>query len=273
MGFCNQNERQFLQTGLAGRLLTGRKFIEQSVPDGNARRVSIIGCLYLWRQQSWLGRVVLMIRVGGEGIGASVMMGICLIWLLAAMPVSAQGTIQSLQTGSGQPLTTDQAVLQTGGFLSPMINFAFGFTTQENPAPGVFLDSFTVSFEDASSNVAVVATADAGGMVWAPASPGSVALDASQIQRQATTTPPGLTPVWSRTFAYSVAVPVPTAFTGSSVTVYFDLFDNQNAVMSLGWYDNLQVTSVPEPQPALLLALGLMLLALKGNTFKRRFVR
>jgi hypothetical protein len=57
--------------------------------------------------------------------------------------------------------------------------------------------------------------------------------------------------------AYSVAFPLPSALIGPTLNVTFDLFDNQAGFMSLGWYDNLQVVSVPEPQIWELLVLGL----------------
>ncbi len=182
--------------------------------------------------------------------------------MLSGVSVQAQGSITVLQTGSGQALLSDQQVLQAGAFGAPEILFDCGFASGEAPAPGVFLDSFTVTIQDGGSNSAVVATFDASGVVWAPPTPGNVILLDDQIQRQAIT-PPSLSPILGQGVAYSVQLPLPPAFAGSSVTVYFDLFDNLNQTKSLGWFNNLQVTSAPEPSAGILAALGLVLIAIK----------
>ena len=202
------------------------------------------------------------------GFGTMAAWGISLILISGALPAGAQGTLTVLQTGGGQPLVSDQQVLQLNGIVQPLILFDFGFVTDQTPAPGVFLDSFTVSFEDAASNVAVVATADASGVAWAPTSPGAVPLTDAQIQRQ-TILPPSQSPVLGQGVAYAVQVPVPSAFMGSSLTVYFDLFDNLDpTTRALGWFQNLQVVPVPEPPAGLLMGLGVVLMAIK-----RRFGR
>ena len=189
---------------------------------------------------------------------------LALLIYLAVPGLFAQGTFTALQTGGGQPLVSDQQVLPTAGLISPQLSFDFGFLTGEVPAPGAFLDSFTVTIQDPASDTAVLATVDASGVLWAPVSPGAVMVPPNQIQWQAIP-PPSLAPVLGQGVAYSVLVPIPSSFTGSSVTVYFDLFDNEDAVMSLGWFNNLKVTSVPEPRAALLLALGLVIAAVRRS--------
>ena len=181
--------------------------------------------------------------------------------MASSIELQAQGTVTVLQTGGGQPLLSYQQVLQVGASGDPEILFDFGFATGETPAPGGFLDSFTVTIQDASSNTAVVATIDASGVVWAPPTPGNVFLVDNQIQRQAIT-PPSLSPILGQGVAFSVQLPLPTTFTGSSVTVYFDLFDNLNQTMSLGWFNNLQLVSVPEPPVGLMAGLGVVMIAI-----------
>lgn len=166
-----------------------------------------------------------------------------------------------LQTGSGVPLQTKQEVLSLAGVTAPAVRFDFGFATDEVPTPGVLLDSFTVSLQGGNSNqTAVVVTADASGVLWAPPAPGAVPLADSVIQRLAIT-PPSLQPIDSRGVAFAVQVPVPSQFTGTGFEVDFDLFDNLNATMSLGWYTPPQVVSAPEASSWSLLSGGLLVLA------------
>ena len=180
------------------------------------------------------------------------------IWNVIAGGASlyAQGTITPLQTGSGQALVSQQEVLQLAGTVNPTLVFDLGFVTDEIPVPSAFLDSFTVTLQDTLESVtAVLATLDASGVVWAPPSPGALVLPDSQIQRQAIP-PSSLAPVNGRGTAFAVHMAVPAQFTGATVVVSFDLFDNQNQAMSLGWYSSLQLISVPEPQVWSLIGLG-----------------
>jgi hypothetical protein len=180
--------------------------------------------------------------------------------------VRAQGTLTVLQTGGGQPLVSEQQVLQIGGVATPSISFEFGFSTDETPSPGAFLDSFTVNLLDGNSDVAVVATVDASGTYWTPATPGAVTLDPSQISFQGIN-PPAQSPVLGQGVAYSVVIPVPSAFTGTTVTADFDLFDNQNSQTSaVGWFQNVEVVGVPEPEAALLAVYGLVMFSMKKRT-------
>ena len=144
---------------------------------------------------------------------------------IIAIPVYGQGNVTVLQTGGGEPLVSDQLQLSTDGLASPMILFDFGFVTDETVTPNTFLDSLTVTLQNASLDTAVLATIDASGVDWAPASPGALSISDSEIQRQPIT-PPSLTPILGNGVAFSVQMAIPAAFTGSSVTVYFDLFDN-----------------------------------------------
>jgi hypothetical protein len=174
-----------------------------------------------------------------------------------------QGTLNLVQTGGGQPVVSRQETLLVGGITSPELLFNFGFVTQEVVVPNTLLDSFTVTVQNpATSTSAVLVTIDAGGPVWAPSSPGNLTLSDSEILRQGIP-PPSLPPVLGRGVAFSVAVPLPSVLIGPTLNVSFDLFDNQNSLMSLGWYDGLEVaSSVPEPQIWELLALGVTLLAI-----------
>jgi hypothetical protein len=183
-------------------------------------------------------------------------------WVVS-IPARAQGTLTVLQTGGGQPLVTSQQTVDIGTNGGAVITFNFGFVTSEVPAPGVVLDSFSVSVQDQMSDLALLLTADASGVTWAPYSPGAAPITDSQIIRQAIT-PPSDSPVLGQGLAYFVQFPVPAQFMGDPLTVYFDLYDNLSGASSLGWYEGLSVvTPVPEPRTVLMAGLGLILIVIK----------
>jgi hypothetical protein len=172
---------------------------------------------------------------------------------------SGQGTVNFnvLGTGGGQSLITHQQTLDTAGVRSPALFMNFGFATDETASAGAFLDSLTVTISDGRSTFAVLATMDASGVLWAPTSPGALPFSESQIQRQAIA-PPASQPILGRGAAFAVQVAIPVQFQSTAVTAQFDLFDNFDPRMSLGWYDNLQVISVPEPGAGVLLGFGMV---------------
>lgn len=191
------------------------------------------------------------------------LIGIVSLWL-SVPTLFGQGTLdyQFLQTGGGESLVSAQQVLQINGLNSPAVMFEFGFLTSEVVAPDVFLDSFTVTLQDAMLNTVVIVTADGSGVVWAPPSGGGVVVADSDVQR-IIIPPPSLQPVGGQGVAFSVSLPLPPQFTGSAVTVFFDLFDNLDDAMSIGWYHDPHISAVPEPSMAGVLILGLLAMGVR----------
>jgi hypothetical protein len=186
-----------------------------------------------WRPVWVVGVAVLLVLVGRQG-------------------VVAQGVVV-LRTGGGTPLVTaSESVLVPPGAGPVPLMFDFGFGTDETVAPGRILDSFTVTVQDAAGvHTLVLLTADAGGLVWAPFTPGAMFISPDAIVR----TPvafPSLEPVLVHQIAFAVTVPLPPAFSGL-LHVHFDLFDNLDSTASLGWFRAVQV---PEPASAALLITG-----------------
>jgi len=169
----------------------------------------------------------------------------------------AQGTVVFHNTGGGQPLVSEVRPLFVEAALQqPRLVFNFGFATDEIPSPGTFQDSFTVTIQDSNHlYIAVYLTADASGVVWAPATPGALVIDPATIDFQAIAYP-SLQPVLIQQRAFQVSALIPSQFLGVSISVYFDLFDNLNPQASQAWFSDLRVTAVPEPQAWLLLLLG-----------------
>jgi len=179
----------------------------------------------------------------------------------------AQGTIVFHNTGGGQPLVTEvRSIFIDAGLQQPHLLFDFGFATDETSAPGSFLDSFTVTIQDSAQHFsAVYLTADASGLSWAPQTPGALSIDPVSISSNPLTYP-NLLPVLANRSAFEVTAPIPAQFLGGSVNIYFDLFDNLDSKTSQGWFNNLSLASVPEPQVwALFLAGGALIWGFKGR--------
>jgi hypothetical protein len=173
----------------------------------------------------------------------------------------AQGTVVFHNTGTGQPLTSEvRSIFLDASLPQPRLVFDFGFATDEKASPGSFLDSFTVTIQSSSQSFsAVYLTADANGIAWAPSTPGGLAIDPNSISAVAIGYP-ALQPVLASQTSFEVSAPIPAQFLGGSINVFFDLFDNQDSKISQGWFNNLGVASVPEPQVwTLVLAGGALL--------------
>lgn len=184
--------------------------------------------------------------------------GVC-AFLFAAISSQAQGTFSFvvLQTGGDSSLVSNQQVVPFDGSAGQQLTFNFGFFTAESSTPGTFLDSFTVTLQDASSDTAVLSVIDASGTIWAPPSAGGIVLSDSDITRMAIM-PPGGSPILGQGVGYSVTVAIPQQMVGPQLTLYFDLYDNQDSNMSTGWFSPPNIFPIPEPGVASLFALALL---------------
>jgi hypothetical protein len=163
----------------------------------------------------------------------------------------SQGSFQEitiLQTPGTQSLTSQTRVIEVDAALAlPLLQFTFGFATDETVVPGEIPDSFTVTLQDASLvSTMIFLTADVSGVAWAPPTPGTTPIAPESVLRSVTPFPASLEPVLSLQFAYRVQAPLPSGFAGQTLSLHFDLFDNLNGVRSLGWFSDVSV--VPEPR-------------------------
>lgn len=193
--------------------------------------------------------------------GGTLVGGTALSLLLSASPVSAQNTLTTVNTGSGQPLLSEvRSLFVDGSLFQPRLLFNFGFASDETLAVGTFLDSFTVTIQDPNQVfTAIYLTLDIAGTKLAPATPGTLFIDPATIST-APLAYPNLSPVLFDQHAYALSASIPEQFVGGQVNVYFDLFDNQNSIASQAWFSDVRLEAIPEPQvlPLLLLAGGVI---------------
>lgn len=191
--------------------------------------------------------------------------------LRLASTAAAQGTIEMLQTGGSASLVSRAVILDFNPLShQPLLQFNFGFGTDETPVPEVIPDSFSATFVAADGVTLVVYfTVDANGLVLAPPTPGGVLVNTAELTATPIAYPTGLDPrATQHVFSFQAPVPATLATSGMK-TLYFDLFDNLNPVASLGWYQDVAFVPVPEPGVVALASLGLAALIFFGRCKQR----
>ncbi len=171
--------------------------------------------------------------------------------LMAAVP----GRGATLETGSGEVLSSAAIPLTSPELPPASVTFDFGFTTDEIPSPGTFADSFTISLENSRGQRVYIVTTDAGGSLWAPTVPGSFPIASTDLRYSTIPFDPSID-ARVLTFSYRVEVPLPSSWVPDSFQVRLDLFDNQNSTASAGYVTGAAI--VPEPHVLLLITVGLM---------------
>lgn len=184
-----------------------------------------------------------------------VIAGLLLLLPLAAGAQGVVGIPFVLRADGSEALRTEsRSMLMPAASDETFLAFHFGFETDEVFGPGVIFDSFSIGIENAAGDrFATLLTADASGVVYAPGTPGGVAIPGGAITASLIPVP-SLNPNLTQRYAAYVQAFLPQDFAGQEATLYFDLFDNQNGTASLGWFTDLTV--VPEPTTAVLLGLG-----------------
>lgn len=165
-----------------------------------------------------------------------------------------------IQTDATHPFLTATSPVPVFSASEPRIlEFEFGFATDEVSGPGVFFDSATITLQDLALNYTlVIATADAVGFVWAPVTPGTLVFNPNLITNTAVEFPSVL-PILNSRIAYRVIVPIPSQFAGQQANVYVDLANNLNAINSIAYF-KIAGVAVPEPTTTGMFALGAFLL-------------
>lgn len=186
--------------------------------------------------------------------------GVLLLGLAAPDASKGQGAFTFLQTGSDS-LSATVPLGDLGNGMAELA-FVFGFSTDEDPLPGQFLDALTATLADEQAMLYLpIMTVDRAVIVWAPGGEGTVPLEASEILRN-TIPYPGSVPALAASQAWQVRMQIPALFQDGSPVLYFDLFDNAVGPDSLAWFGNVTVTAVPEPGRFVLAGFGFLICVL-----------
>ncbi|MBL9172703.1 MAG: Ig-like domain-containing protein, partial [Verrucomicrobiales bacterium] len=181
---------------------------------------------------------------------------VCILAMLMGFLLGGAAVGQGvLNTEPGVTLgTASRPVVFEGGDFGNLLQLSFGFSTDEIVRPGVIPDSFTITLQEmVSDQVLVLVNMDVSGTVWGPFTPGAVPLPQDSLDR-APISYPSLTPVLASRTAYQVELALPSEFQGRPLTLFFDLFSNDNGEASQAWFSEAVV--VPEPGLVSLLVLG-----------------
>jgi hypothetical protein len=166
--------------------------------------------------------------------------------------ITEEGDTTVFRTGSPEPLLTlSLPLLFPDSTREPSLEFEFGFGTEEVDVPASFFDSFSVTLQPADvSRTALLLTVDTTGLVRAPNNPGGLTLVGEDLDLE-TVTFPDLSPTLELQSAFTVSYALPSDWAEGSATLYFDLFDNQNALASLAYVRNVRIEALPPTdQPA-----------------------
>ena len=201
-----------------------------------------------WRGVAWFGRIL-------ARSSAFVLLGP----LSFSVPALAQGSLGELvllETSDSAVLVTETRSVAWGpSDTPPLLYFSLGFSTDEAPQPGEFLDSLSVTLQTDNGDLTfLLLTIDAFGLVVAPPTPSLDPLNPNDV----VSTPiefPSVEPVLANQFAFRFTAFLPDALAGRDASLFFDLFNNQNSLQSLGWFSS--EIWIPEPSVATLLAVGI----------------
>jgi hypothetical protein len=164
--------------------------------------------------------------------------------LAIVLPLTALGDTNAvlLQTGTGTVLARSNLLFHVPtNLLAASLRFDLAFATDEQPVPGEFSDSWTVSLRNSDrSYVAPVVTVDLFGATWRPSGSAGQTFEGMLLVEPAS--PPAAGAGRAVQSAYRVALEVPLLLLGPlGGTLVLSLFDNLDSEASLGLLQNLEV--------------------------------
>ncbi len=124
------------------------------------------------------------------------------------------------------------------------VEFDLAYGTREQPEPGTFLDSISLSFEPPSArDTALLLTADARGENWFPENPGGISVPADFLKRTAIPFPGDVGNSWPVFASYAVTLTLPLAWQNCEAGLWLDLFDNRARQDSFANIRNLRLVA------------------------------
>lgn len=158
------------------------------------------------------------------------------------------GAVAFLEADGEVVLKSHQVELPGSSSDGARLSFEIGFGSDELIVPQFFSDSFSVSlYRPQADESLLLVTADAGGFRWAPANPGGIRADESSIRRSLlgdVFSLDGFQSAWS----YHVSVPWPSLSPATAHVLLLDMFDNQNALASIGWIGSVEFERLESPE-------------------------
>lgn len=173
----------------------------------------------------------------------SCQVGLGSLSLLLAQPgVTQEGPLTVLRTGGELPLVTSSNAFEVPDQSTlPRLRFDFGFATDEPDAVGTFFDAFSVTLQSGDGTAtALLLTADRTGAEWAPPNTGGLSLEAGQVKHTESVFA-NVSPDLSLKTAFSVTYTLAAELAGRLVNLFFDLFDNLNAAVSLAYVRDVRI--------------------------------
>lgn len=127
----------------------------------------------------------------------------------------------------------------------PRLLFEFGFSTEQRLLPITFLDSFSVTLQGTeASSSALLLTADAFGVAWAPPNPGGLPLDDSGLSY--TNIPfASVDPILPWRFAFAVSYLLPPQLCDGPLSLFLDFLDTSSPLRSLAYVTRLLLQTSP----------------------------
>jgi hypothetical protein len=135
-------------------------------------------------------------------------------------------------------VSADLLLAPPDGTADPELVIDLGFGTDEGSALGVFHDSFSLTLQSPSGRAtALLLTADSTGLQVAPPTSGGLDVSPQDVHLRPIASG-DLLGGYALTMAFSLVFPVPRQLLEGGVHLFVDLFDNQDALRSLGFVRN-----------------------------------
>ena len=175
----------------------------------------------------------------------------------AASQVFVPGEVAQFTTAEGFLVT--RSIDLTVGLAAGVpaeVHFQMAFGTQESASPGGLHDSVTATLATTDDSLfAAVATMDVFGLTLAPVLTGGVPVNAASIDLAPLSPPMSVPAGFSTRIGYSISLPVPDAFAGKDLRIYFDLVKGDVGGTASEARAFVPLVAVPEPEAWWLLAM------------------